>query len=54
MLLARELLEEHPEVPVRDSVHAATMQNAGLSAIVSVDTHFDLFRGIRRINPAEM
>jgi predicted nucleic acid-binding protein len=38
-------------VPARDLVHAAVMQNNGLTEIVSPDKHFDLIAGITRVDP---
>jgi predicted nucleic acid-binding protein len=35
----------------RDIIHAAVMQNSGLTEILSADRHFDLIAGIRRIDP---
>lgn len=48
---ALRLLEAHPGLSVRDSVHAATMLRNGLRMIVSVDPDFDRIPGIHRIDP---
>jgi predicted nucleic acid-binding protein len=50
--LALELLESHPQVDTRDAFHAATMINNNIEEIISTDSHFDLIRGIKRIDPA--
>ena len=38
-------------VNARDLVHAAVMQNNGLTIIISTDKHFDLINGITRLDP---
>jgi predicted nucleic acid-binding protein len=38
-------------VKSRDIVHAAVMQNNGLTSIISTDIHFDLIAGITRLDP---
>ncbi len=38
-------------VNARDLVHAAVMQNNGLTIIISTDKHFDLIDGITRLDP---
>jgi predicted nucleic acid-binding protein len=35
----------------RDLVHAAVMQNHGLTQIISTDAHFDLVPGLTRLDP---
>lgn len=52
--LAFDLLHESPQIRVRDAIHAATMQNNGLSKIISTDKHFDAVKGISRIDPAAL
>lgn len=49
---AMELLKQYPLITSRDAIHAATMLNNGIKEILSADPHFDLIRGIRRIDPA--
>jgi predicted nucleic acid-binding protein len=49
MALACDLLERHPNLPTRDAIHAATMQNHGLARIASADRHFDSIEGIERL-----
>jgi len=39
-------------VTARDLIHVAVMKTNELSEIISVDEHFDLVDGIRRIDPA--
>ena len=46
------LLEDHPELPVRDAVHCSVMAGRGITRIISADTHFDSVPGIQRIDPA--
>ena len=47
-----ELLKSRRGITSRDAVHAATMINHGIKKIISVDHHFDLIPGIKRIDPA--
>lgn len=35
----------------RDAIHAAVMQNHGLTRIISSDAHFDLLPGLIRLDP---
>lgn len=46
---ACDLMDRHPALPVRDAIHAATMLNNGISAIVTADGHFEGIQGIRHI-----
>jgi uncharacterized protein len=48
LAIACDLIDRYPALPVRDAVHAATMLNNGISAIVTADGHFDEVQGIRR------
>ncbi len=48
------LVEQHPDLPPRDAVHAATMRNNGLHAIVTADPHFDAIPGVRRLGPSQV
>jgi uncharacterized protein len=41
-------------VPSRDLIHAAVMQNHGLTHIISPDSHFDLITGITRMDPTTL
>jgi len=41
----------YPALTARDSIHAATMYNQGLTHILSADAHFDGLPGIIRIDP---
>lgn len=52
MIGALSLAERYEDVPARDLVHAAVMQNHGLDTIVSVDRHFDQMGELTRVNPA--
>ncbi len=38
-------------VRARDTIHAAVMQNHGLTSVISSDTHFDLIAGLTRLDP---
>ncbi len=38
-------------VRARDTIHAAIMQNHGLTHVISSDTHFDLISGVTRLDP---
>jgi len=38
-------------VTARDTLHVAVMMNRGLKEILSTDSHFDLIKGIRRLEP---
>ena len=38
-------------IKARDLIHAAVMQNNGLTQIVSTDKHFDQIEGIVRLDP---
>ena len=48
---ARDLSSIYPTLPARDLVHAAVMLNNGITAILSVDKHFDSIREIVRLAP---
>jgi predicted nucleic acid-binding protein len=56
MALAVELSKTYGPrgVKARDVIHAAVMQNNGLSAIISADVHFDKFEGLTRIDPQRL
>jgi predicted nucleic acid-binding protein len=38
----------------RDAIHAAIMQNHGLTHIISSDGHFDLVAGLTRLDPVAL
>lgn len=48
-LRARDLLMKHGRLSARDALHAAVMQRAGISRILSFDAGFDEIPGIDRI-----
>jgi hypothetical protein len=50
---ALELLKTYPRITSRDAIHASTMLNNDIKAILSTDPHFDLISGIRRVDPAK-
>ncbi len=41
-------------VKARDIIHAAVMQNNGLTRIISTDKHFDAIDGIVRVDPQRL
>lgn len=49
--LARELSEKYSCGP-RDLLHAAVMRGNDIGVIISVDKHFDLIDGLRRVEPS--
>lgn len=51
MLTACQILDAHSSIEARDAVHAAVMKNASITAIVSVDKDFDVFKYIKRLTP---
>jgi uncharacterized protein len=53
MIAAAGLIRRYPGLSVRDAVHAATMQRAGISEVISVDIDFDLIAGLRRLDPSQ-
>lgn len=54
MVLTCDIVAQHPRLPVRDAVHAATMLNNGLKTIVSIDSDFDQIPGLERILPSSL
>ncbi len=53
MIQALTLYQTLPEVQARDAVHAAVMQNNGVTIIITADRHFDRFAGLQRVDPAD-
>ncbi len=51
--LAIDLFESHRAVGLkpRDAIHAATMQNNGISRLISADKHFEHLDFVTRIDP---
>lgn len=49
---ASELFRGHPDLSVRDALHAATMLENGIDTIVTADRHFDSLDGLRRVDPS--
>jgi uncharacterized protein len=49
ILRACDLLEQYPQIRVRDAIHAATLLNNGLGTILSADAHFDDIAGVHRL-----
>jgi predicted nucleic acid-binding protein len=47
---ARAMLERHPQLGVRDALHAAVALHHEIDAIASFDVDFDLVPGIRRLS----
>jgi len=52
VLLAKDLMTQHPAVPPRDAVHAAVMLNHGITHLYSYDHHFDAIPGLKRLEPS--
>ncbi len=50
---ALDLLRRHPDLGVRDAVHASTALSAGLDAIISTDRVFDQVAALRRVDPGD-
>ncbi|MGI8728172.1 MAG: type II toxin-antitoxin system VapC family toxin [Solirubrobacterales bacterium] len=48
------LVDEHPGLPTRDAIHAATALNRGVKEILSADKDFDRLEGLARIDPSEI
>jgi uncharacterized protein len=48
---ARDLLDSHGDLTVRDALHAAVALHTGADAICSYDRDFDYIAGLRRIEP---
>lgn len=48
---AREFAEKYPEAKARDILHLAVMESQGLKTIITVDTHFDKFQEVTRMEP---
>jgi len=48
---ALQIHQQYVKLTARDSIHAATMYNHGLTYILSADAHFDGLPGITRIDP---
>ena len=42
---ARDLLEQHTQLSVRDALHAAVVMTCGLEGIVTADRGFRMIRG---------
>jgi uncharacterized protein len=53
VLLACDLIGDHPRLGARDALHLATMVHAGIRWIASVDGDFDALPGIERLAPEE-
>jgi predicted nucleic acid-binding protein len=54
MTRARQLLEQLPHLPVRDAVHAATMQTAQIREVVTTDKDFDSIESLKRVDPLDL
>ncbi|MGQ0467239.1 MAG: type II toxin-antitoxin system VapC family toxin [Sporichthyaceae bacterium] len=50
---ALSLVEQHPELGMRDAVHAATAMRREIGLIVSPDRGFDAVDGLERLDPAD-
>ena len=49
---ACRILQNHPDLPVRDAVHYSVMLAHGITRIVTADNHFDQIPSIQRIDPS--
>ena len=47
--IARDLINSVPSISARDALHAAVMQRAGITRILSYDRGFDAVPGIERL-----
>ena len=47
--IARDLINSVPSISARDALHAAVMQRAGITRILSYDRGFDVVPGIERL-----
>ena len=56
VITAIQLFDRHASqgVKARDVLHAAVMQNNGLTQIISTDTHFDRLPAIVRLDPRDL
>jgi uncharacterized protein len=52
-LRALDLYEAHPELDMRDAVHAATALRTGVTTIVATDRAFDVVAGLTRLDPID-
>ena len=50
---ALELLLEHRQLPARDAIHVATMEDRGIRTILSADRDFDPVPNVDRIDPRD-
>ena len=50
VLRARDIVLAYPRLSARDAVHAAAMEANGVTQILTFDTGFDAFPGIRRLS----
>ena len=52
-LRALALLLDHQQLPARDAIHVATMEDRGIRTILSADQDFDPVPGVDRIDPRD-
>lgn len=50
---ALSLLLDHQELPARDAIHVATMEDRGIRTILSADRDFDPVPSVDRIDPRD-
>ena len=53
ILAAKVFSEKYPKAPSRDLLHLAVMKNNGITTILTVDNHFDMFEEVRRVSPGQ-
>jgi predicted nucleic acid-binding protein len=54
VLAACDLIDRHPNLGARDSLHVAVMRSADIDTIISMDADFDAVPNLRRIHPDEV
>jgi predicted nucleic acid-binding protein len=50
---ALDLIDQHPSLPTRDAVHAATALANGIATVLSADQDFDAVAGLTRVDPLD-
>jgi predicted nucleic acid-binding protein len=53
VLEACRLLAAHPALNARHALHAAVMKNSRITVLASVDRDFDVFPGLKRLDPKD-
>ena len=50
VLRASDIAQSRPALSARDALHIAIMERRGVRSILSFDSHFDLWLGLRRVH----